>query len=25
MAYARSVELNPGNEHAKGELIKLRK
>jgi len=25
MAYARSVELNPDNEHAKGELIKLRK
>ena len=25
MAYARSVELNPGNEHAKGELVKLRK
>ncbi|HKW36026.1 MAG TPA: dienelactone hydrolase family protein [Candidatus Acidoferrum sp.] len=25
MAYARSVELNPGNEHAKGELAKLRK
>jgi hypothetical protein len=25
MAYARSVELNPGNEHAKGELIKFRK
>jgi len=25
MAYERSVELNPGNEHAKGELVKLRK
>jgi hypothetical protein len=25
MAYARSVELNPDNEHAKGELIKLHK
>ena len=25
MAYARSVELNPGNEHAKGELVKLGK
>jgi hypothetical protein len=25
MAYARSVELNPDNEHAKGELAKLRK
>ena len=25
MAYVRSVELNPGNEHAKGELVKLRK
>lgn len=25
MAYLRSVELNPGNEHAKGELVKLRK
>ena len=25
MAYARSVELNPNNEHAKGELVKLRK
>jgi hypothetical protein len=25
MAYARSVELNPGNEHARGELVKLRK
>ena len=25
MAYGRSVELNPGNEHAKGELAKLRK
>jgi dienelactone hydrolase family protein len=25
MAYARSVELNPDNEHAKDELIKLRK
>jgi dienelactone hydrolase len=25
MAYARSVELNPNNEHAKGELAKLRK
>jgi cytochrome c-type biogenesis protein CcmH/NrfG len=25
MAYARSVELNPGNEHAKRELLKLRK
>ncbi len=25
MAYARSVELNPGNEHAKSELVKLRK
>lgn len=25
MAYARSVELNPGNEHAKRELVKLRK
>jgi dienelactone hydrolase len=25
MAYARSVELNPDNEHAKGELVKLRK
>lgn len=25
MSYARSVELNPDNEHAKGELIKLRK
>jgi tetratricopeptide (TPR) repeat protein len=25
MAYARSVELNPGNEHAKGELVKLHK
>jgi predicted dienelactone hydrolase len=25
MAYARSVELNPGNEHARGELAKLRK
>jgi pimeloyl-ACP methyl ester carboxylesterase len=25
MAYARSVELNPGNEHAKGALVKLRK
>jgi tetratricopeptide (TPR) repeat protein len=24
MAYARSVELNPDNEHAKGELVKLR-
>ena len=24
-AYARSVELNPNNEHAKGELVKLRK
>ena len=23
MAYARSVELNPNNEHAKGELVKL--
>ena len=23
-AYARSVELNPNNEHAKGELAKLR-
>jgi len=25
MAYARSVKLNPANEHAKGELVKLRK
>jgi len=25
MAYTRSVELNPGNEHAKRELVKLRK
>jgi predicted Zn-dependent protease len=25
MAYALSVELNPDNEHAKGELVKLRK
>jgi hypothetical protein len=25
MAYARSVELNPNNEHSKGELVKLRK
>lgn len=25
MAYRRSVELNPGNEHAKRELVKLRK
>ena len=25
MAYARSLELNPDNEHAKGELVKLRK
>jgi len=25
MAYARSVELNPDNEHAKGELVKLGK
>jgi len=25
MAYARSVALNPGNEHAKGELVKLRR
>ncbi len=25
MAYVRSVELNPGNDHAKGELVKLRK
>ena len=25
MAYARSVELNPGNEHARRELVKLRK
>ncbi|HEY7404339.1 MAG TPA: hypothetical protein VIB39_12510 [Candidatus Angelobacter sp.] len=25
MAYARSVELNPDNEHAKSELVKLRK
>jgi pimeloyl-ACP methyl ester carboxylesterase len=25
IAYARSVELNPDNEHAKGELVKLRK
>jgi len=25
MAYTRSVELNPNNEHAKGELVKLRK
>lgn len=25
MAYARSVELNPYNEHAKRELVKLRK
>jgi dienelactone hydrolase len=25
MAYARSVELNPGNEHAKLELVKLGK
>jgi hypothetical protein len=25
MAYVRSLELNPGNEHAKGELVKLRK
>ena len=25
MAYARSVELNPDNEHAKRELVKLRK
>jgi cytochrome c-type biogenesis protein CcmH/NrfG len=25
MAYARSVELNPNNEHAKRELVKLRK
>jgi hypothetical protein len=25
MAYARSVELGPDNEHAKGELVKLRK
>ena len=25
MACMRSVELNPGNEHAKGELVKLRK
>jgi cytochrome c-type biogenesis protein CcmH/NrfG len=25
MAYARSVELNPDNGHAKGELAKLRK
>jgi len=25
MAYARSVELNPDNEHAKGELARLRK
>ena len=25
MAYARSVELNPNNEHAKGELVKLSK
>jgi hypothetical protein len=25
MAYARSVELDPNNEHAKGELVKLRK
>ncbi len=24
-AYSRSVELNPSNEHAKGELVKLRK
>jgi predicted Zn-dependent protease len=24
MAYARSVELNTDNEHAKGELVKLR-
>jgi hypothetical protein len=25
VAYARSLGLNPGNEHAKGELVKLRK
>lgn len=25
MAYSRSVKLNPSNEHAKGELAKLRK
>jgi hypothetical protein len=25
MAYAQSLELNPDNEHAKGELVKLRK
>jgi hypothetical protein len=25
MAYARSVELNPNNEHAKGELVRLGK
>ncbi len=25
MAYARSIELNPGNEHARRELVKLRK
>ena len=25
VAYARSVALNPGNEHAKGELVKLRR
>jgi tetratricopeptide (TPR) repeat protein len=25
MAYMRSVELNPGNEHAESELVKLRK
>ena len=25
MAYARAVELNPYNEHAKGELVRLRK
>jgi tetratricopeptide (TPR) repeat protein len=25
VAYAQSVELNPDNEHAKGELVKLRK
>ena len=25
MAYERSVQLNPDNEHAKGELVKLRK
>ena len=25
IAYARSVELNPGNEHAKSELVRLRK